>query len=174
MARCVFLTPSSEGAFFAIAVIIFLPIRLCIDDVLKPIYFGIALPLYGVGAIHNKIGIYFLEMRYKLMNLVISMYSSKYQEDNDNFDYFKCITWSPYERIDVKPVTSFKELCKGGAPQTSDQSKVQTWTGVKQCLHLIGIDGKGNGFSLTEGNSGDCVFNLSDEQNKHSFFRSLA
>lgn len=108
------------------------------------------------------------------MNLVISMYSSKYQEDNDNFDYFKCITWSPYERIEVKPVASFKELCKGGVPQINDQRKGQTWTGVKQCLHLIGIDGKENEFSLTNDNIGDCVFNISDNQKNYNFYCVLS
>lgn len=108
------------------------------------------------------------------MNLVISMYSSKYQEDNDNFDYFKCITWSPYERIEVKPVVSFKELCKGGVSQINDQRKGQTWTGVKQCLHLIGIDGKENEFSLTNDNIGDCVFNTSDNQKNYNFYCVLS
>lgn len=98
------------------------------------------------------------------MNLVILMYSSKYMEENENFDYFKCITWSPYERIDVKPVTSFKELCKGGNLQNNDQEKAHIWTGVKQSLHLIGLDSERHTFNLTDNNKGNYVFNVIDSK----------
>ena len=108
------------------------------------------------------------------MNLVISMYSSKYQENNDNFDYFKCITWSPFERIEVKPVESFKELCKGGNLKKENQKEIPVWTGVKQCLHLIGINnGEGN-FVLTNNNIGNCVFNVLDDQKSYDFYCVLS
>lgn len=103
------------------------------------------------------------------MNLVISMYSSKYQEDNNNFEYFRGVTWSPFERIEVKPVKSFKDLCKGGTAQNESAESKYVWVGVKQCLHLIGIDND-KGFSLKDDNNGDYIFNTPDNKSNYDFY----
>lgn len=106
------------------------------------------------------------------MNLVISMYSSKYQKENDNFEHFKCITWSPYQRIEVKPVTSFKDLCKGG--HQCDRKEQPVWTGVKQCLHLIGLKNENCGFMITDENNGNCVFNILNNDVDYDFYCVLS
>lgn len=95
------------------------------------------------------------------MNLVVLMYSSKYMDANGNFDNFQGITWSQYERIEVKPVNSFKELCKGKNIRDKKQNVSPIWKGVKQSLHLIGLNQKS--FELTNGNSGENVFNVKNK-----------
>lgn len=102
------------------------------------------------------------------------MYSSKYQEDTDNFEFFKCITWSPYERIEVNPVKSFKELCKGDSLKRNHHEDIHVWTGVKQCLHLIGISDERSSFSLKDDNKGNYVFNTLDNEKDYDFYCVLS
>ncbi len=66
------------------------------------------------------------------MNLLVNLYSDRYQDNNNNRDYYKDITWSPYDRISFKQVETLKQLCSN-----NDELDKENWNGIKQCMHLI-------------------------------------
>ena len=68
------------------------------------------------------------------MNLLVNLYSDRYQDNNNNRDYYKDITWSPYDRISFKQVETLKQLCSN-----NDELDKENWNGIKQCMHLIEI-----------------------------------
>lgn len=82
------------------------------------------------------------------LNLLVTLYTDHYQHDdnNTNRNMFNYITWSPYDRIVFTKAKSLKELCGDNdipAQNSKEEKKVDndqsssSWTGVKQCMHLI-------------------------------------
>ncbi len=63
--------------------------------------------------------------------VILSYYldTGVYQENQNNREKFPYLSWSPYDRIEIKPVDSFSQFF---------QAQFQTrWTGVAQQMHLI-------------------------------------
>lgn len=79
------------------------------------------------------------------LNLLITLYLDHYQDNNDsiNRELFNDITWSPFDRIHFSSAMSLEELCGDNYLQSHHSSKEKnksdgrSWTGVKQCMHLI-------------------------------------
>lgn len=93
------------------------------------------------------------------LNLRVTFYSDHYQnEKQPNRNFFKNISWSPFDRTTFEEVTSLQKLCsdnriidtkkssderspKEDNHKESDEKKEETesavWTGVKQCMHLV-------------------------------------
>lgn len=67
----------------------------------------------------------------ELNGVILSYYLDKgvYQENQNNREKFPYLSWSPYDRIEIKPIDTFSEFFR---------AQFQTrWTGVAQQMHLI-------------------------------------
>lgn len=84
------------------------------------------------------------------LNMLITLYLDHYQDDKDgiNRELFNDITWSPFDRIHFTNAKSLEELCgdnylhryhssKRKTSKEKNDSDSKSWTGVKQCMHLI-------------------------------------
>lgn len=80
------------------------------------------------------------------LNLLVTLYLDHYQDNNDsvNRELFNDITWSPFDRIHFTSAKSLEELCGDNylneyhSSKEKNESGSKSWTGVKQCMHLIG------------------------------------
>ena len=82
------------------------------------------------------------------LNILVTLYTDHYQHDdnNTNRDKFNYITWSPFDRIVFTEAKSLKELCRDNyipiqypkdEKESDNNQSNSSWTGVKQCMHLI-------------------------------------
>lgn len=120
------------------------------------------------------------------MNLLVTLYTDHYQSGESQQNDFMNITWSPYDTITFKTVDTFRELCSGksinGSPEQkteeqfdneskeSDKTKA-VWIGVRQRIHLIGVDHSGeNEWSLDGNDNGvDSYFTVKKDNNKRRY-----
>lgn len=120
------------------------------------------------------------------MNLLVTLYTDHYRSGESKQNDFMNITWSPYDTITFKAVDTFRELCSGKTNNSNQQQKTKeqcdneskesdkaksVWIGVRQCIHLIGIDHSGeNEWSLDGNDDGnDSYFTVKKGKNKKRY-----
>lgn len=67
----------------------------------------------------------------QLQGLILSYYldTGVYRENQNDRDKFPYLSWSPYDRIEIKPIDSFSEFFRA-------QFQAR-WIGVAQQMHLV-------------------------------------
>lgn len=121
------------------------------------------------------------------MNLLVTLYTDHYQSGESKQNNFMNITWSPYDTITFKTVDTFRELCFGKSNsrnpkqnsedqcdnelKEADKTKA-TWVGVRQRIHLIGVDHSGeNEWSLDGNDDGiDNYFTVKKDNKRYNFY----
>lgn len=125
------------------------------------------------------------------MNLLVTLYTDHYQSGDQSGESkqngFMNITWSPYDTITFKTADTFHDLCFGKSNKENTEHKAEeqcddelreadktkgAWIGVRQCIHLIGVDYSGESeWSLVGDCDGiDSYFTVKKDNNKRYNF----